>query len=56
MTNTPIRMQICWQVLEAAKDAGDEHVIAACRALITAFRSGRDRGMAEWKIVYAFAE
>jgi hypothetical protein len=30
------RMQITWTVLEAAKDAGDEMVISACRRLINA--------------------
>jgi hypothetical protein len=38
----PPRMAITWQVLEAAKDAGDELVIAACRRIITAHRIGRD--------------
>lgn len=55
IVNQPLRMMVCQQVLEAAKDAGDHGVIAACRALIAANRIGRDRGMAEWKIVYAFA-
>ena len=27
-TSVPLRMRITWQVLEAAKDAGDEMVIA----------------------------
>lgn len=30
------RMQITWAVLESAKDAGDEMVIAACRRIIIA--------------------
>jgi len=30
------RMNIVWQVLEAAKDAGDIEVMAACRRLIRA--------------------
>ena len=33
--DTP-RMHVVWSVLEAAKDAGDEIVIAACRRLIEA--------------------
>ena len=36
----PLRMQITWEVLEAAKDAGDEMVIAACRRVIEANRKG----------------
>jgi hypothetical protein len=32
----PLRMQIIWEVLEAAKDNCDETVIAACRRLINA--------------------
>jgi hypothetical protein len=39
MKMTP-RMSITWQVLEAAKDAGDEFVIAACRRIICADRIG----------------
>ncbi|MGE0256868.1 MAG: hypothetical protein AB7N54_19520 [Alphaproteobacteria bacterium] len=39
-TAEPPRMTMVWQVLEAAKDAGDEKVIAACRRLITANRLG----------------
>jgi hypothetical protein len=34
------RMSITWQVLEAAKDAGDEWIIAACRRIISADRIG----------------
>lgn len=34
------RMRIVWAVLDAAKDAGDEFVIAACRRLINADRIG----------------
>lgn len=34
------RMQIVWDVLEAAKDNGDDMVIAACRRLIVADRLG----------------
>jgi len=36
----PPRMWITRAVLEAAKDAGDEMVIAACRRIITADRLG----------------
>jgi hypothetical protein len=31
-------MRITWAVLEAAKDAGDEMVVAACRRVIVAER------------------
>ncbi|BCH23535.1 hypothetical protein [Mesorhizobium sp. L-8-3] len=37
---TTPRMQIVWDVLEAAKDNADEMVIAACRRLIVADRLG----------------
>lgn len=51
------RMQITWQVLEAAKDAGDEMVIAACRRIITADRIGwRKHGNpADLRLVLTFA-
>jgi hypothetical protein len=53
----PPRMQITWAVLEAAKDTGDEMVIAACRRIITADRIGwRKQGNpADLKLVYSFA-
>jgi hypothetical protein len=35
-------MQITWTVLEAAKDAGDVMVIAACRRIIRADAIGWD--------------
>lgn len=52
-----LRMQIVWQVLEAAKDAGDQAVIAACRRIITADRIGwRKHGNpADLRFVLAFA-
>lgn len=34
------RMQIVWFTLEAAKDAGEAHVVATCRRLIEADRRG----------------
>ena len=37
------RMTITWQVLEGAKSAGDEAVIAACRRIIRADRLGWKR-------------
>lgn len=43
------RMQIIWSVLEAAKDAGDAAVAAACRRLIEANRRG-------WKAHHAPAD
>lgn len=52
------RMMITWKVLEAAKDAGDGFVIAACRRLIVANRLGwkRHHNPADFQIVLAFAE
>ena len=53
-----IRMQITWDVLEAAKDAGDVLLINACRRIITADRIGwRKHGnKADFRLVLAFAE
>ena len=53
----PPRMRITWALLEAAKDAGDEMVIAACRRIIAADRLGwRKHGNpADLKLVYSFA-
>lgn len=52
------RMNITWTVLEAAKDAGDAMVVAACRRIITADRIGwRKHGNpADLKLVLAFTE
>lgn len=57
MTQTP-RQTITMQVLEAARDAGDQMVIAACRRVITANRLGwRKHGnAADLKLVYEFYE
>lgn len=51
------RMQITWNVLEAAKDAGDEMVIADCRRIIVANRIGwRKHGNpADYALVMEFA-
>jgi hypothetical protein len=50
-------MCITWDVLEAAKDAGDEMVIATCRRIIVAHRLGwRKHGNpADLELVYSFA-
>jgi hypothetical protein len=50
-------MRITWAVLEAAKDAGDERVIAACRRTIAADRIGwRKHGNpSDLELVYCFA-
>jgi hypothetical protein len=50
-------MRITWDVLEAAKDAGDEMIIAACRRIIVAHRLGwRKHGNpADLELVYSFA-
>ncbi len=55
---TPPRIHITWAVLEAAKDAGDEMVIAACRRIIVAERVGwrRHGNPADLRLVYSFAE
>ena len=65
MTKTPARqefatprMQIIWEVLEAAKDARDATVISACRRLILANRHGwRMRArQADIALVHEFAD
>lgn len=50
-------MQIVWNVLEAAIDAGDQTVIAACRRLIVANRLGwrKHADAADVKLVQEFA-
>ena len=55
MPMTP-RMQITWDVLERAKDCGDETVIAACRRIIVADRIGwRKHGSQhDLNLVFAF--
>jgi hypothetical protein len=52
----PPRVRITWQVLEAAQDAGDRMVIAACRRIIAADRIGwRKYGNpADLELVYSF--
>lgn len=52
------RMTITWAVLEAAKDAGDDAVLAACRRIITADRIGwRRHGVpADYRLVLGFYE
>lgn len=58
MFATSPKMHIVWQVLEAAKDAGDQMVIAACRRCIEANRLGwkKHNGGASYAIVLAFVE
>jgi hypothetical protein len=55
MKLTP-RMQITWDVLEGANDAGDEMVIDACRRIIVASRLGwRKHGNPDdYRLVLAF--
>lgn len=50
------KMRIVWTVLEAAKSAGDEHIVALCRKCIEANRLGwkRHNGDAAFKIVREF--
>jgi hypothetical protein len=52
------RMQIIWSVLEGPQDVGDDHMIAACRRLITADRIGwrRHHDPADWELVKLFAD
>jgi hypothetical protein len=54
--STP-RVQIVWDVLEAAKVSGDENVAAACRRLIVADRLGwrRHAERGDIALVRAFA-
>lgn len=51
------RMSITWKVLEAAKDANDETLIAACRRIIVADRRGwkMHGNPADLKLVLDFA-
>jgi hypothetical protein len=53
----PPRMVITWQVLEAAIDADDPIVIAACRRVIEANRIGwRKHGNPyDLRLIYTFA-
>jgi hypothetical protein len=53
-----LRMQIVWNVLEAAKDNNDDLVISACRRLIRANTLGwrKYRNLADWQLVQEFAE
>jgi hypothetical protein len=61
MTKTdlkPLRMRVVWDVLERAKDAGDEMVVAACRRIIEADRQGwkKHGNPADLRLVLAFVE
>jgi hypothetical protein len=55
---TTPRMQIVWQVLEAAKDCQDQMVIDACRRLIWANTLGwrKHAIAADWQLVLEFAQ
>lgn len=52
------RMQIVWDALEAAKDTGDELLIATCRRLIEANRRGwkTHHNPADYQLVKDFAQ
>jgi hypothetical protein len=54
----PPRMMIISDVLESAKDNGDELVVAACRRLIRANTLGwrKHADPADFRLVMAFAE
>jgi hypothetical protein len=58
INSRPLRMQIVCQVLEAARDVGDDVVLAACRRLINADRLGwrEHYDPADWRLALAFAE
>ena len=58
---TPIkipRMELIWNVLDGALDAGDNVVTAACRRLIIANRLGWKKHAiaSDYELVKAFAE
>lgn len=55
MINIALRVQLAWRVLEIAKDANDQSVIAACRRIITNDRLGRRNDPADLRLVIAFA-
>ena len=52
----PPRMAIIWDVLERAKDAGDEFVTGCCRRLIAADRIGwrKHADARDYQVVLAF--
>jgi hypothetical protein len=52
------RMQITREVLERAKDCGDDHVIAACRRIINADRIGwhKHGRKSDLDLIYAFVD
>jgi len=56
--NSPLRMKIVWQVLEAAKDNNDVTVINACRRLINANIIGwrKHHNPADMALVMEFAQ
>lgn len=47
----PLRMSMVRDVLERAKDGGDEVVIAACRRIIVAHRLGKHGDRADLRLV-----
>lgn len=49
----PPRMQMVWEVLEAARDAGDKAVVDACTRLIDADRRGwrKHHDPADWRLI-----
>jgi hypothetical protein len=58
-TSISLKMMVVRDVLEAAKDAGDDLVVAACRRLSwanTLGRLGSDEARSDWAFVRAFAE
>jgi hypothetical protein len=49
------RMQVVWEVLEVARESGDQSVINACVRLIDADRRGWRKQSDDWRVVTAFA-
>ena len=54
MNRTCIKYSIIMDTLAAARDAGDEWVIEACKRCLRANALGRKMGK-DWQIVLAFA-
>ena len=50
------RMTIVWQVLEMAKEVGDDLVIGICRRMTVANRMGRKINSADWQFIVDFRE
>ena len=49
------KMHMVWEVLEAAREAGEKPVIDACVRLIDAARRGSRKQAGDWRVVKAFS-